>query len=49
MHSHERHTLTDAVDEFLSQIVVIPPGKAQTNKQKGRNSEERGRNVGEGI
>jgi hypothetical protein len=30
LHCEERHTLVDAVDEFLSQIVVIPPAKCST-------------------
>uniref|UniRef100_A0A915M2B9 Anion exchange protein n=2 Tax=Meloidogyne incognita group TaxID=654580 RepID=A0A915M2B9_MELJA len=30
LHCEERNTLVDAVDEFLSQIVVIPPAKCST-------------------
>uniref|UniRef100_A0A915LNQ7 Anion exchange protein n=1 Tax=Meloidogyne javanica TaxID=6303 RepID=A0A915LNQ7_MELJA len=30
LHCDERNTLVDAVDEFLSQIVVIPPAKCST-------------------
>ncbi|CAK5057831.1 unnamed protein product [Meloidogyne enterolobii] len=30
LHCEERNTLVDAIDEFLSQIVVIPPAKCST-------------------
>lgn len=31
LHCLERHTLVDAVDEFISQIVAIPPGNCSTD------------------
>jgi hypothetical protein len=40
LHCEERHTLADALDEFMSQIVAIPPGKCSAEARWTPDEEE---------